>query len=267
MEFKRKIYKPSNLTNSDVERTLTKDCSFKCESLDQMEALSDNASAKYGASLGSGKFLIALSKNSSYSDSSENSMFLSTSVCLISNSCLDNPDLETHDSLYLSSSNLINSGAKNSALIDENKYAETELGFIMENKELLSNTNFILDHLYSLLFSGGIAFSNSPLLLGETSESSLLKESFFAFLPSSTLQSIRPLSFSSLFNNSSFKDISSVFSIICFLIKPLQLISENFSIFFFTSSGIDKVTLTILKTSNYVKKHNYVIIYKTFGEY
>ena len=39
------------------------------------------------------------------------------------------------------------------------KYAETDLGFIIENNGLLSNTNFILAYLYSSLFSGDISFN------------------------------------------------------------------------------------------------------------
>ena len=156
------------LINSAVVNTLTNDCCLKCLSLDQIEELVNKANARYGASLGSGKFLMAFINNLSYLDSLKNSILDSTSNCLILNSCSDNFDLNKHSSLYLLNSDIINSGAMNIAFNDENKYELTESESISENNILLSNTSLILVHLYSSFFSGDIESSNPSLLLGES---------------------------------------------------------------------------------------------------
>ncbi len=212
-------------------RTGTNDCSLRCGSLDQIAELVDNASARYGESLGSDKLFIAFTKNSSYVNSSKNSIDSSISFCLISNSCSESFDLNNMSSLYFSNSVFMNSGAINSALIEENRYAETDLGFIIENKELLSRTNIILVYPYFLLSSGDIEFSNSFLIFGDTSESNLLNEPSLAFLPSSTdhlINSCSSLEFN-LLSNSILLDNSCLISSDKFIQRNLDISDFNSS--------------------------------------
>ncbi|MFH1585225.1 MAG: LamG-like jellyroll fold domain-containing protein [archaeon] len=184
---KDQIYPLKNIvTNSDVVNTLTNDCCLRCGSLDQIKALVNNASARYGESFGSGNEFKAFIRKSLYSDELNNLIDPSTSFCLIPNSCSESFDLDKQRSLYFSSSGLINSGAINSALIEENKYEAADNGFISEKNILLSNTSIILIYPYFFLSSRDIEFSNSFLIFGDTSESNLLNEPFLAFLPSST---------------------------------------------------------------------------------
>ena len=184
--------------NSAVVYTLTSDCCLRCGSLDQIAALMDNASARKSASSKSDNSFSAILRKTSYFAGSKNLIFSSTSACIISNSCSDSFDLNKHSSLCSLSSDLINSGAENLALIDEKRYDEADLGFIIENKTLLSATSFILIPYLSasLLFSGDSLESNSSLLLGDSSASNRLNLPFFAFLPNSTDHSVS--SFSSL---------------------------------------------------------------------
>jgi len=185
--------------NSLVEYTLTNDCCLRCGSFDQIAELVSNANARKSASSGSEIADFAFSRKSSYSEDLEKSIDSSTSFCLISNCRSESFDLDKHSDLYLFNSFFTNSGAINLHLIDANKYADTDEGFIIENKELLSNTSLILDYLYSSLshenfygfrgpenppekfsrISGDIEFSNSSLLLGETSLSNCLNLPFF----------------------------------------------------------------------------------------
>ncbi len=174
--------------NSEVVNTLTSDCSLRCGSLDQIEAFVDKANARKSLSSGSEITDLAFIRNSSYSDSSMKVINSSISKRRISNPCSDNADLAKHSERCLSISDLINSGAMNSALIDENMYEAMENGFISENKMLLSMTNSI--HSYSRLFPGDIDFNNSSLTFGDISLSSFLNLPFFALLPNSTDHSV-----------------------------------------------------------------------------
>src|SRR3989344_7167338 len=129
----------------------------------------------------------------------------------------------------------------NSALMDENKYAEVDLGFIMENKELLSNTIIILipysDNIF-LLLSGESFPNNSSLLLDGSSESSLLNRPFFAFLPNSTYHLISSCSSLDLdLSNNCLFNISLLTSAVNNLDKSIP----DFSACFMTSSGIEIV--------------------------
>src|SRR3989344_632714 len=131
-------------SKSLVEYALTKNCSVKCGSFDQIAESTYNPNAIYGESSISLRDFIALLRNRLYSLNLTNLTESSTSFCLISNSCSDNPDLTRHSFLCSSNSYLINSGAKKLALISENKYELTESGFINEKNILLSNMRFIV---------------------------------------------------------------------------------------------------------------------------
>ncbi len=170
-------------TNSAVVSTLTNDCCLRCVSLDQIAELMDNANAMYGESFMSCKEFAALTRKFSYLGDLKSLINSQISLYLISNSCSESFDLNRHNSLYFLSSDFMNSGAKNSTLIEKNKYEATEKGFISENKILLSNTSIIFVYPEDLDF---IIANNSSLILGDTLESNLLKESFLAFLPNST---------------------------------------------------------------------------------
>ena len=54
------------LTRSFVVKTIASDCTLRCRSFDQIAEFVNNANARYGESLGSGRFLIATPNNSSY---------------------------------------------------------------------------------------------------------------------------------------------------------------------------------------------------------
>ena len=187
LKIKDQISPLKNIFNkSPVSYTETSDCCFKCGSFDQIAELVNNANARKSTSSGSDIEALAVSRNSSYSTALMNSIDSSISSCLISNSCSESLDLNRQSFLCFPNSDFMNLGAINSALIEENKYAEIDLGFIIENKELLSNTNIILVYSYFLLSSGDIELSNSSLFFGDISESNLLNLPFLAFLPSST---------------------------------------------------------------------------------
>jgi len=131
-------------SRSLVEYVLTKNCSVKCGSFDQIAESIYNPNAIYGESSISLQEFIARLRNRLYSLNLTNLTESSISFCLISNSCSDNLDLIRHSFLCSSNSDLINSGAKKLALISENKYELTELGFINEKNTLLSNMSFIV---------------------------------------------------------------------------------------------------------------------------
>src|SRR3989344_2759141 len=291
------------LINSAVVNTLTNDCCLKCLSLDQIWELSDNASARKSISSESDITSDDFLRRYLYSESFLKSILDSTSNCLISNSCSDNPDLNKQSFLYLLNSDFINYGAINFTLSEENIYELIEFGFIRENNMLLSNTNFIF------------YLSSSFLSSGESSDNNLLNLPSFAFLPHSTDHlmtscssfdsSFLESSFSFIFFNKSILSISDQFTHGNFFISsltssgianvtdaiyisPFSTISENFfncltlrmvislntsdhltsgnlSISFFNSSGIDSVTVAMLVPPfNYVNKHNYVDVYKSF---
>src|SRR3989344_1683823 len=234
---------------SSVVNTLTNLCFLKCGSLDQIEALINNANARYGESFGSSNEDIALSRKTSNSRDLKKLIKSSTSFCLISNSCSESFDLDKHSNSYFFNSVLINSGAKKSALSKENKYELTEYGFISEKNILLSNTSFILSYSsnISCLLSEDNFFNNSSLLFRGSSESNLLNESFFAFLPNSTEHLINSFSSpdSSLSRNS-----LSIFLIFSSLESSSfansdQFIQLNSFIFDFSFSSNAKVTLAI----------------------
>ena len=228
------------LTKSSVVNTLTNDCSLRCGSFDQIAELKANANARKSASSGSEIADFAFSRKSSYSEDLKKSIDSSTSFCLISNCCSESFDLNKHSSLCSFNSDFMNSGAINSHLIDANKYADIEYGFIIENKELLSNTSLILDYLYSSLFSGDIEFNNFSLISGETSLSNCLNLPFFALLPNSTDHLISSCSSldSSLFNSLSLVSNS-------FLVNSDQFTQASSFISDLTLSGIANVTVAI----------------------
>ncbi|MFH1152112.1 MAG: hypothetical protein V1788_03250 [Nanoarchaeota archaeon] len=239
--YNNQISFPKNiLSKSSVVNTGTSDCSLKCGSLDQIAELVDNASARKSISSESDIKVLAFLRNLSYANPLKNSTDSSISFCLISNSCSESLDLDKIISLYLSNSDFMNSGAINSALIEKNKYAETELGFMIENKELLSNTNLILVYLYSSLSLGDMELSNSSLIFGEISESNLLNRPFLASLPSSTDHLINSCSSleCNLFNNCSACLLRSDNTV---LINSDQFTQENSDISNFNSSSTAKV--------------------------
>ncbi|MFH1592832.1 MAG: Hint domain-containing protein, partial [Candidatus Woesearchaeota archaeon] len=178
----------NNLSKSPVLYILINDCCLKCESFDQIAESIERANARKSTSSGSSSDSIALSKKLSYSSNLKKVMDSSISFCLISNSCSESFDLDKHSSLCFINSDFINSGAKNLALMEENRYAEVDFEFIIANKTLLSNTSFIsANHpTNSLLFLEEILSNNSSLLFGCSSESSSLNLPFFTFLPNST---------------------------------------------------------------------------------
>ncbi len=236
------IYPLKNiLIKSDVVNTGINDCSLRCGSLDQIAELVNNASARKSTSSGSDIEALAVLRNFSYLDLSKNSIDSSISSCLILNSCSESLDLNRQSSLYFSSSDFINSGAINSALIEENKYAETDLGFIIENKELLSNTKIILVYSYFALSSGDIELSNSSLVFGDISESNFLNLPFLAFLPSSTDHLIN--SCSSLEFNLSNKR----FAIFCLLDNSSLTSSDQI-----TQANLDMSDFNLLSTANVI---------------
>ena len=257
--------------SSAVVYNLTSDCCLRCGSFDQIAALIDNASATYGESFGSsGKDSIALSSCESYSNDLTNLMNLSISCSRISNSCSESLDLDRQSSLYLSNSDFMKSGAKKSALSNENRYAAADFGFIIENNTLLSSTNLIFYSSTSRLFSGVSLESNSSLLSGESSDSNLLNEPFFAFLPSSTDHLVNSCSsldsscFSSFLRNASLLTFSDKNP----LVTSDQFISGSDSISFFKSSETDNVMFGIFAPQilNFVYSVNNVKqLYKTFG--
>jgi len=229
----------NSLTKSAVVNTSINDCCLKCGSFDQIAMFDeksdkDNANARYGESFGSGKFLIDSTRNASYADFLKKVIKLSSSICLISNSCSERFDFSRQSSLYLFNSSFMNSGAINSEVIESNRYVEIDSGLKSENRMLLSNTSFILVYLNSSLFSGDIELSNSSLFSGDSSESNLLNESFFAFLPKSTdhlINSCSSLEFN-LDNNNFACFLRSInFS----LTSSDQLIQRNFAISDFNS--------------------------------
>ena len=242
-----------SLINSSVVKTFTEDCSFRCESFDQISALSASARARYGESSSSEIEDNAFLRNLLYSENGTKSIFENISFCLISKSCFDSLDLNKHSSLYLANSDLMNSGANIFVLSEENKREVTESGFISENNTLLSNTIFI------------VYLSNSSRSFGESCENNFLNVSFFAFLPNSTLQEVKSSSFLSFCNISSFQANSLAFSSIAFLTNPDQFISGNFFINSLISGGTDIVMDTMDKPSYFVKKHNSVEIFKPLG--
>ena len=135
--------------NSAVVYTSTNGCCLRWVSLDQIEALIDNASARYGESFGSsGKDFIASISKDSFSEDLKKFIELSTLDILISNSCSESPDLNMQSALYFSSSDLAYSVVENSALREKNKYDAAEPGFIRENKMLLSITKSVSAHFH-----------------------------------------------------------------------------------------------------------------------
>jgi len=233
--------------SSAVLYTLTSDCCLRCGSLDQIAASSNSASATKSASSESGSALADASRKSSYSESLKKLMAFSTSACLISNSCSDNLDLNKQSPLCSSNSDLMNSGAENPALSNENRYEAADFGFIIENNMLLSNTNFIFYSNALRLFSGDSLESNSFLLSGDSSASNRLYLPFFAFLPNSTDHLVNSCSSldsscaSSFLRNASLLTFSDKNS----RVTSDQFISGSDSISFFKSSETDNVMFGI----------------------
>jgi len=247
--------------NSLVVNTLTPDCCLRCGSLDQIAtALIANASARYGESFGSsGKDFIASISRDSYSDDLKNLIDSLTSDSLISNSCSDNFDLDRQSSLYLLNSDLTYSVVENSTLSEENKYDAAELGFIIENKTLLSTTKFILIPYFnsSSLFSGEILERILSLVSGEISESNFLNEPFFAFLPNSTDHLVN--SFSSL--ESSFLRNASSSDFLCVLTSNSSIIKCSSLSTFFNFSIINEsftIASAILTSQKSYNENDYL---------
>src|SRR3989338_5353579 len=253
--------------NSAVVYTSTNGCCLRWVSLDQIEALIDNASARYGESFGSsGKDFIASISKDSYSEDLKKFIELSTSDILISNSCSESPDLNMQSALYFSSSDLAYSVVENSALREKNKYDAAEPGFIRENKMLLSITKSVLTahSNSSSFFSEGILLSNSSLTLGEISASNLLNEPFFAFLPNSTDHLMNSCSsfVLSLPRICSSLSLNNRFS----LATSDQFTHGNFSSLDFNSSSTANVTLAIytsplrLSSSNFSSSSTFLVM-------
>lgn len=234
----------SSLINSAVVKTKTSDCFFKCASLDQTGQFSLKASAMKSTSSISDNDLDASDKNELYFSSGINLINLASSSSRLLNSFSEQPVFaEISDKCPLVSCRA-NSGEYNSSFCSLIISLAAENFQKNANKTLLSTTNF--------------TYIN-PLAR------SFLNRPFLTFLPISTHHSSNCLSCFNFSNIFSFQDSSSVFSIIDFLINPDQFISENSSILCLTSSGTDNVMLTIFNTSDYVKKHKDVEIYKGFG--
>jgi len=228
--------------NSSVVNTLTESCCFKWLSFDQIGSLRSNERARYGTSFSSTNSLNCLNKW-------ENSDSLIKDICCFNDSNIsfnDLLDFVSISDLYFANSPNANEGENNFILCNLTRQEAEVLGFTKENKIFASATSFIYSNLSFLSFSA---------------------PSFLTFLPSSIAQSVNPDSFSSfsLTNKSCLKESCLTLSSINLRINTDHFTSGKSLILLRNSSGTDKVILTIVNSSNYVSKHNYVGIYKSIG--
>ncbi|MCK4521516.1 MAG: hypothetical protein KAU20_03000, partial [Nanoarchaeota archaeon] len=249
---KEENYNPNKFTSSFVERTITPVCFLSNLSFDQREQLSLSANEIKSISLRNSslssleKFLesnFALSNIDLYSFNGINSTLCINSSRLLENSSREIFVFVNNSGIYFLISSRANSGENGRISGFDSIFSNTEFFQKNVNKTFESTTNLIY---------------NKPLFFNSLSLPALDS------LSDLTAHSLKGSSSLSFFNISSFQDSSLVFLSIDFLTNPDQLISEKDSILCLTASGTDNVMLTILNTSNYVKKHKYVKVFKPF---
>ncbi len=214
-------YIPMNLSRSDVLNTFTGFCPLSSESFDHIEQLYFSASAKYCTSSESGEILFASSKDSK--KSSFGTILISATVISSSNNC-HNTSLLTDAFSDNSSrcsviSSTTNSGAIKDSLPDKINALVVESFSNAANNTLASTTS--CTYIISRYRLATALFTFLPNFIASSSVSLLLDNILFIFSRSSTLSRIDCLATSD------------------------QFISGNSSIFFFSSSGTDKVIFGI----------------------
>ncbi|MBU4457072.1 MAG: hypothetical protein KKA65_06240, partial [Nanoarchaeota archaeon] len=244
-----KVY-TKNASKSSIislfENITTTDCRLNLGSLDQIGQFNFNASANIGTSL-SCINCMALDSNSL----NDSSGIVSINSSSLDNCSLNCPELSPE---YFKTACLIPCFLSSSiAYAGENRHKLNDL-----DKEIISLT--------------GLGLKNDTNMLVSTTNFISYHPSFLCLfhIPSLILSPIRKASASnsvsafSLLSISSFHDNCLTFDIIDTLTNPDQFISGNCSIFCFTSAGTDNVMLTMLNTSNNVKKHKNVKVFKPF---
>lgn len=231
----------SILRSSDVVRTLTDPCFFNILSSDHKGQFNFNARAKYSISPESGQILEAFFSNSLKFMGGTNSMFKEIKDKREFISEIERLDLKDTSFLYFSISSNKNSGAYNF------NFSEKISSAVLPEKE-------INDEITSFA-----SITNSIQDLDKSVLYLLCKEAFIFF----------PISKASFFVSFDFDtiDLKSKSCESLFLMDSLatsdQLISSNSSIWFFNSSGIDKVIVGIFCPQIF-NTHNIVNIFKVF---